>query len=256
VLGMVEFRKVLFTADHHETLRIEAPYYSAFRDLLTVPWLSYFPLELYSSRDNKELSYFDIVVIGHPKKPFSIDQIIEYINFVEDGGCLWIISGNGGDLNWNNHLSTLGHHFGIMFNSDRVVDNNNNAGKPTWPIITSLIEDQVTLGVNKLIYPVGCSLLTTTRNVTNIAFSNDNASVEAISRDANKKEFSDKTGFFVKEDWIDIEIPHVPIIAMATAKAGKVVAIGTPNFFHDHVIRTEDNHTLILNLFVWMVSEL
>ncbi|MFX1520445.1 MAG: hypothetical protein ACFFCD_11050 [Promethearchaeota archaeon] len=253
---MVEFRKVLFTSEHQETLQIELSYYSAFRDLLTVPWLSYFPLELYSSQDNMELTDFDIVVIGHPKKTFSIDQIIEYINYVEDGGCLWIISGNGGDFNWNNNLSELGKQFGIIFQADRVVDHNNNVGKPTWPIITDIIEDQVALGVNKLIYPVGCSLLTRTRKMKNIAFSDDNASVETISRDANKKEFSDKTGFFGKDDWIDIGIPSVPIIASTTVKRGKIVAIGTPNFFHNQVIRSADNHTLILNLFVWMVSEM
>ena len=250
---MVEFRKVLFTSEHHETLRIELPYYSTFRDLLTVPWLSYFPLELYSSRNNMELTDFDIVVIGHPKKPINI---IEYINFVEEGGCLWIISGNGGDLNWNNNLSELGKQFGIIFQSDRVIDYQNNVGKATWPIITDIIEDQVTLGVKRLIYPVGCSLLTRTRKMKNIAYSDDKASVEAINRDANKKEFSDKTGFFGKEDWIDIGIPHVPIIATTTVKSGKVVAIGSPNFFHDQVIHAEDNHTLILNLFVWMITEL
>ncbi len=146
---MVEFRKVLFTSEHHETLRIELSFYSAFRDLLTVPWLSYFPLELYSSRDDMKLGDFDIVVIGHPKKLFSIDQIIEYINYVEDGGCLWIISGNGGDLNWNNNLSELGKQFGIIFQADRVVDHNNNVGKPSWPFITDIIEDQVTLGVSE-----------------------------------------------------------------------------------------------------------
>ena len=253
---MVEFRKVLFTSEHHETLRIELSFYSTFRDLLTVPWLSYFPLELYSSRDNMQLSDFDIVVIGHPKKPFSIDEVIEFFSYVEDGGCLWIISGNGGDLNWNNNLSELGKQFGIIFQTDRVVDHNNNFGKPTWPIITNIIEDQVTLGVKRLIYPVGCSLLTRTRKMKNIAYSDDKASVETINRDVNKKAFSDKTGFFGKEDWIDIGIPNVPIIASNTVKNGKVVAIGTPNFFHDHVIRTEDNHTLILNLFVWMVAEM
>jgi len=254
---MVEFRKVLFTSEHYETLKIELPYYSAFRDLLTVPWLSYFPLELYSSRsETMELTDFDIVVIGHPKKPFSIDDIIDYINFVEDGGCLWIISGNGGDLNWNNNLSELGKQFGIIFQSDRVIDDQNNVGKATWPIITDIIEDQVTLGVKRLIYPVGCSLLTRTRKMKNIAYSDDNASVEAINRDASKSEFSDKTGFFGNKDWIDIGIPHIPIIATTTVKSGTVVAIGTPNFFHDQVIRAEDNHTLILNLFVWMVSDM
>ena len=253
---MVEFRKVLFTSEHYETLKIELPFYSAFRDLLTVPWMSFFPLELYSSSGEMELTDFDIVVIGHPKKPFSIDQIIEYINYVEDGGCLWIISGNGGDLNWNNNLSELGKQFGIIFQSDRVIDDQNNVGKVTWPIITDIIEDQVTLGAKRLIYPVGCSLLTRTRRMKNIAYSDDNASVEAINRDALKSEFSDKTGFFGKEDWIDIGIPHVPIIATTTVKTGKIVAIGTPNFFHDQVFRVEDNHTLILNLFVWMISDL
>jgi hypothetical protein len=253
---MVEFRKVLFTSERQETLRIELPYYSAFRDLLTVPWLSYFPLELYSSQNSTELSDFDIVVIGHPKKTFSIDQIIEYINYVEDGGCLWMVSGNGGDFNWNNNLSTLGHHFGIMFNSDRVVDHNKNIGRPTWPIITDIIENEVTLDVNKLIYPLGCSLQTTTRNTKNIVFSDKDASVEAIDKDAKKKDFSEKTGFFGKDDWTDIAIPHVPIIATATVKSGKVVAIGTPNFFHDQVIRSADNYRLILNLFVWMISEM
>ena len=255
---MVEFRKVLFTSEHKETLRIELPFYSAFRDLLTVPWLSYFPLELYSSRSGSmELTDFDIIVIGHPKKPFSIDQILEFINYVEEGGCLWIISGNGGDLNWNNNLSELGKQFGIIFESDRVIDTHNNIGKPSWPYITDIIEDQVTLGVKRLIYPIGCSLLTRTRKMKVIAYSDDkNASVETISHEADKKEFSDKSGFFSKDDWIDIGIPHAPIIATTTVKKGKIVAIGTPNFFHDQVIRAEDNHTLILNLFVWMIAEL
>ena len=253
---MVEFRKVLFTSEHHETLKIQLPYYSVFRDILTVPWLSYFPLELYPTRDNIELSDFDIVVIGHPKKPFSIEEIIEFISYVEDGGCLWIISGNGGDFNWNNNLSEMGKHFGIFFQADRVINPNKNVGKPTWPFITDIIDDQVTLGVKRLIYPVGCSLLTRTRKMKIIAHSDDNASVEAINRDANKKEFSDKTGFFGKTDWIDIGIPNVPIIVTTTVKSGKVVAIGSPNIFHDQVIHAEDNHTLILNLFVWMITEL
>jgi hypothetical protein len=203
------------------------------------------------------LSDFDIVVIGHPKKTFSVDQILEYINYVEDGGCLWIISGNGGDLNWNNNLSELGKQFGIIFESDRVIDASNNIGKPSWPYITDIIEDQVTLGVKRLIYPIGCSLLTRTRKMKVLAYSDEkNASVETISHNANKKEFSDKTGFYGKDDWVDIGIPHVPIIATTTVKKGKIVAIGTPNFFHDQVIRAEDNHRLILNLFVWMVTEL
>jgi hypothetical protein len=81
-----------------------------------------------NASNSQDLSNYDVFVVDEPNDPFSSSEEQAMINFVKNGGGLFIVSdhakadrnGNGWDANkvWNKFFSDYNNPFGVTFNED------------------------------------------------------------------------------------------------------------------------------------------
>ena len=177
------------------------------------------------------LNRYDILVFVCPDfAKISHQEILEIENWVRtDGGGLLLLSHAGGDKGRNSNLSELAERFGIAFESDQVLDEENNLGLENRPLVTNFNPPHpITEGIDSLCYRAGCSL----------SIMGDSYSI-AVSNETSDP-FS------------------CPLICVAEPDHGRVCAIGSYEMFRDETsggFDYGDHSKLLLNIFNWLVSD-
>lgn len=176
----------------------------------------------------KNLENASVVVFGCPNssklRPAEIDVLKR---FVTNGGGLMLLSLSGGDRGLMNNMSQVSKGFGITFENTALRDERNNAGLPTMPIITDIVEHPATQDVNDLLVPSSCTL-----NVTTKGF--------ALASSAD-------TG----------DPPKKPIVACAEAGKGRLICIGSYEVFRrGGGMKHPGNKQFAVNAFKWLSGEI
>ncbi|UCH03436.1 MAG: hypothetical protein JSW05_07500 [Candidatus Thorarchaeota archaeon] len=172
----------------------------------------------------KNLENASVIVFGCPNssklRPAEIDVLKR---FVTNGGGIMLLSLSGGDRGLMNNMSQVSKGFGITFENTALRDERNNAGLPTMPIITDIVEHPTTQDVNDLLVPSSCTL-----NVTTKGFA------LAISAD---------TG----------DPPKKPIVACAEAGEGRLICVGSYEVFRrGGGMKHPGNKQFAVNAFKWL----
>ena len=149
----------------------------------------------------QNLAPYDIIVFACPDfskiSKQEIDAIKSWVR--EDGGGVLMLSHAGGDKGRRSNLTELGEQFGQAFESDQVLDKNNNLGVENLPIIRDFgFPHPITEGLEELCYRAGCSLMMLSPQNTPVVSSTPNA-----------------------------EPSETPLILAGENHAGRVVSIGS-----------------------------
>ncbi len=218
-----------FDLSHKERAKIDENY-SDLRD-----YLSSNDLVCYNYQEAQitqtTLKSYDIFVLGCPDfAKISNREMSEIENWVkEDGGGLLLLSHAGGDRGRNSNLSELSERFGILFESDQVLDDKNNIGMENLPVMTVFNPPHpITEGITSLCYRAGCSL-TVIGQAISIASSNETSDPFSCS-----------------------------LICVSEQGNGRICAIGSYELFRNRIGGgfPQDNHPqLALNIFKWLVSD-
>ncbi len=178
----------------------------------------------------KTLTPYDVLVVPCPDfSKFSEQEIADISRWVrEEGGGLLMLSHAGGDKGRRSNLSELAEKFGMIFESDQVIDEKHNCGMGNIPNIKDFVMHPISAGITEICFRAGCSL-TLVGNAIAVASSGEQA-----------QPFS------------------VPVIVAAQCDEGRVVGIGSYEMFRDRIAAGfgENQHSkLVSNIFNWLVSE-
>jgi hypothetical protein len=241
-----------FDNSHYNKLIIEDPGFSDFIEFLFNSDLKLGKIE--AGITYEKLSTYNIFVIGVPTSNYKLDseEIEDLVKYVKDGGSLLIINDKGGEYENKNNLNELTQHFGILFNSDQLFDNENYSEDISRPIIKDFKKHFITKDITQFIHSGGCTLIidksveTDENDVRAIAFSSEGSAW-------HKYYDSDK------RNWIEEPVSNAPIIAVAHYGLGKVVIIGNLSLFSGFHklsgIYAADNFKLISNIISWLLNK-
>jgi len=204
--------------------------YSELRDLLNSNDLICYNF-LETPITYESLKPYDILVFVCPdfakithQEMTAIEQWVK-----EDGGGLLLLSHAGGDRGRNSNLSELAEQFGMYFENDQVLDEENNIGMENMPLTSTFNPPHpITDGITSLCYRAGCSL-----GINGNAFSI-----------ANSNESSDPFS--------------CPLICVSETENGRVCAIGSYEMFRDRIgggMQNDNHQEFALNVFNWLVSD-
>ncbi|MHA2123390.1 MAG: hypothetical protein ACW990_19500, partial [Promethearchaeota archaeon] len=179
-----------------------------------------------------KLTPYDILVFVCPDfSRVSSAEITEISNWVKNsGGGLLLLSHAGGDRGRGSNLSEISEKFGILFESDQVLDDRINLGLENIPLVSTFnIPHPITANIGTLCYRSGCSLSIIKTSVFSIADSNETS-----------EPFS------------------CPLICVSESGNGRVCCVGSYEMFRDKIgggFQCEDHPDLALNMFKWLVSD-
>ncbi len=219
---------VAFDESHKPRGKIESNYRNVQRQLESEGFVcqpfAEFPIT------QKTLSAYDVLVVPCPDfSKFSEQEIADIGRWVrEEGGGLLMLSHAGGDKGRRSNLSELAEKFGMIFESDQVIDEKHNCGMGNIPNIKDFVMHPITAGITEICFRAGCSL-TLVGNAIAVASSGEQA-----------QPFS------------------VPVIVAAQCDEGRVVGIGSYEMFRDRIAAGfgESQHSKLLsNIFNWLVSD-
>lgn len=218
-----------FDVSHKERGRIDENYTELRNHLNVNGFTCYNFLEMPITRD--VLNSYDILVFVCPDfAKISHQDILQIERWIkEDGGGLLLLSHAGGDRGRNSNLSELSEQFGIAFENDQVLDEENNIGMENMPIVDTFNPPHpITEGISNLCYRAGCSL------------SIVGSSYSIASSNESSEPFS------------------CPLICVSEAGNGRVCAIGSYEMFRDETgggFQYDDHSQLAQNVFNWLVSD-
>ncbi len=219
---------IAFDESHKPRGKIESNYRNLQRHLETEGFVcqpfAEFPIT------QKTLAGYDILVVPCPDfSKFSEQEIADISRWVrEEGGGLLMLSHAGGDKGRRSNLSELAEKFGMIFESDQVIDEKHNCGMGNIPNIKDFVMHPITAGITEVCFRAGCSL-TLVGNAIAVASSGEQA-----------QPFS------------------VPVIVAAQCDEGRVVGIGSYEMFRDRIAAGfgESQHSkLVSNIFNWLASD-
>ncbi|MHA1794126.1 MAG: hypothetical protein ACTSVI_15900, partial [Promethearchaeota archaeon] len=122
---------ICFTQGHDEKLVIEEVQHEGLVDMLFRSEYKLGKIETWVSW--QRLSGYQVLVIGCPQENnFKDEEIKTIINFVKDGGGLFLINDEGGDALSGSNLNAIASQFGFVFNPDLVKDETSFTQKPEY----------------------------------------------------------------------------------------------------------------------------
>jgi hypothetical protein len=172
----------------------------------------------------KKIAECKVIVFGCPNSSKLRQPEIDALKrFVEKGGGLFLLSLSGGDRGLMNNMSKISQGFGISFENTAIMDERNNAGLPTMPLITNITSHPITDDVREILLPSGCSLKVTEK-ATVIATTSDTA-----------------------------DPPKQPVIAAAEHGKGRIICVGSYEVFRrGGGMQHAGNKAFALNAFRWL----
>ena len=184
-----------------------------------------------TSITRESLEPYDILVFACPDfAKISRQEILEIEAWVKnDGGGLLLLSHAGGDKGRNSNLSDLSELFGIRFENDQVLDEEENIGLENMPIVNNFNPPHpITSGLDSVCYRAGCSL-----TVIGSGFA-------IVSSNETSEPFSS------------------PLICVSEPEKGRIVCGGSYEMFRDRIgggLQFEGHSKLALNIFEWLISD-
>jgi hypothetical protein len=180
----------------------------------------------------ESLMPYDILVLVCPDfsriSPNEITQIVKWVK--NSGGGLLLLSHAGGDRGRGSNLSEISEQFGILFESDQVLDETNNLGLENVPLISTFnIPHPITANIESLCYRSGCSLTIVGSGAFSIADSNETS-----------EPFS------------------CPLVCVTEISNGRVCCIGSYEMFRDKIgggFQCSDHPSFSLNIFKWLLTD-
>jgi hypothetical protein len=180
----------------------------------------------------ESLMPYDILAFVCPDfsriSPNEITQIVKWVK--NSGGGLLLLSHAGGDKGRGSNLSEISEQFGIIFENDQVLDEENNLGLENIPLISTFnIPHPITANIDTLCFRSGCSLTIVGSGAFSIADSNETS-----------EPFS------------------CPLVCVTEISNGRVCCIGSYEMFRDKIgggFQCSDHPSLALNIFKWLVSD-
>ena len=180
----------------------------------------------------ESLMPYDILVFMCPDfsriSPNDITQIVKWVK--NSGGGLLLLSHAGGDKGRGSNLSEISEQFGIRFENDQVLDENDNLGLENVPRVSTFnIPHPITANIDTLCYRSGCSLSIIGSGAFSIADSNETS-----------EPFS------------------CPLVCVTEISNGRVCCIGSYEMFRDKIgggFQCSDHPSFALNIFKWLVSD-
>ncbi len=243
-----------FDQSHNNKLIIEEP---AFSDFLEYLFNSNFKIgKIEAGLNYEKLSVYEIFFIGLPEDSYLEDhEIVDLVKYVEDGGSLFIINDNGGDVKNKNNLSILTKHFGIFFNPDELHDEEQFSLDSSRPIITDFQSHFISNDLTQIIHSKGCTL-TVDKSIEQEQEIDFNIHVNAIAFSSESTSWRE---YYNGEEWIKESNIKLPIIAATHYGLGKVVAIGNLSIFSSlqdsYGIKAADDFKFISNSIAWLLNK-
>ena len=204
----------------------------------------------------EKLKTANLFIIGGPREKFNQEEIEILKKYVEEGGNLLLLEGEGGDLKYNTNLNELLKDYGIQFHGDSVVRTN----------------------YYKYLHPKECFIDTMKihpeflRNIKNIK---KKKQIDLLSNDENEEEDDDCILKMVYPfgQSLDIEkgnnnigcIFNSGIIAyplsrplcactMSKSGKGKICVLGSVKYFENNYIEKEENKKVVEGLIKWCLG--
>ena len=199
------------------------------------------PLKQHFSRTLSESPR--LLFIGVPQNSFfTQDEIADILDFVRNGGSLFLVHRYGGDLLQKTNLNDLSSHFGIFFENS-IVKDSHCVNLHNIPVISHFSDSHLTRGVHKIALAGSCSL--------------------RLSKEANPLCFPSNESWleiYQPENfqWIPFDIDEVPpLAAYAIYGQGRVVAFSSADFFSKtYLVGLDflDNQKFLGILFDWLLD--
>lgn len=219
---------ILYDESHGEPSLEE--YYSSFSRYITS---NGFRIDvLYDPKLLKDrLDKFKVFMISFPQEKFSSGGIKNIVNFVGEGGGLFLVGEEGNFGGFKSILNSISENFGITFNDDEVHDPTDSIAE-SYSIIHTLEEHPILKGVSKFVVYGGCSL---------------NVSGQAKAIASGDDDTYSTEGYYKAGD-------YPPVLAISEYLKGRVVCIGDGSLFRNRFINEYYNKQLGLNIIEWLAS--
>jgi len=243
--------KIGFDYSHDNKLIIEDPGFSEFVEYLFNSEMKLGKIE--AGITYEKLANYNVFIIGVPTlgSEYTTNEIEDILKYVRDGGSILAIYDKGGDLEVKSNLNEITKHFGIIFNTDQLFDNEQYSIENSRPIINDFKSHFITREIHQIIHSGGCTI-TLDKSVEDedidvkaIAFSSVDSAWHRVYRENG--------------EWFDEPANNIPIIAVSHYGLGKVAAIGNLSLFstfHDaYGIYAADNFKLITNIISWLLNK-
>mgnify|MGYP000574651316 CR=1 FL=1 len=118
-LGDVKSEQVYFSSGKDEPFHAKKGYKKIFRrlraNLKVVDWRDYFQLTL------ADIHQAGLLIFGSPKKPFDADELEALDKYLESGGSIMFLGGEGGDAKSKSNINAVTKKYGITLHTDSVV---------------------------------------------------------------------------------------------------------------------------------------
>jgi uncharacterized membrane protein len=182
------------------------------------------------------LKNHEVLIVSFPQSGFDEEEIRNIVEFVENGGGLFLI---GEEFDFNHfkiNLNSISTEFNIKFNDDEVRDPKN---KPlnsqvqvgdSYFTVRNFKDHTITKGLEEFVIYGGCSLKPNGESTTILKGSEYSYSSEGYY---NGGEFP-------------------PILSVLAHGKGKVVCLGDGSLLRDNFINEGNNKQLVLNIISWL----
>jgi hypothetical protein len=194
-----------------------------------------------------DLSAYDVIVISTPPTMYGVEKIQQLKSFVESGGGIMLLAEENNLDGTTLVLNQIAQEFSIMFNSDRIYDDQDYYQHTSWISLTDFPSHPVFQEITTLVYASGCSF-----EVVEPAGSGDTqegaVTVEGIVT-ASPHAYSEKyDGLIIHERG-----SSPACMGFFTVGEGRMVVCGDLGLFHDQ-LGLADNTLFALNVFDWLAG--
>jgi hypothetical protein len=230
---------VVMDYSHGELLNLSDPEFRPFAELLD-QMDCYTVINSSGKINDKLLENADLLIMGCPINHYLLgDEIKNIVDFVMNGGSLLVASEYGGDCVQKTNLNDLTSYFGIYFENTAVRTKKEETGSTSLPMITEIIDHELTKNIKKIVLGGTCSLRTA-KDAVGIFLSGKDTWIEIYDN--------------LNNAWIKNDDVNIPLIAITTYGQGRVVAFGDIDIFGanpEFGLNTLDNKRVIQNIFNW-----
>ncbi|MFX1457283.1 MAG: hypothetical protein ACFFDB_18105 [Promethearchaeota archaeon] len=234
---------------HTNILSLEASSFTEFTHFLFSSSYSIGKIEL-GLNSLSNLKKYRAIILSTPKNvSLKSDEITALINYVKEGGNLLIISSSGGDYTNKTNLNELARNFGFEFVSDEINDSVNYVNLQKRPLLSSFIPHVITQQVKKIVFSSSCSI-----KILDFLEDEENIKISGLVL----SELNSWHKVFNGEDWIEEDIPKIPLLVAVEYFSGRVVAFGNISIFssltREYGFSAFDNDILIANILSWLTT--
>lgn len=234
---------IVFTQGHKEKLVIEQVQHEGLVDMLFKSSYRLGKIETWVSW--QKLCDYQILVIGSPEDgKFEDMEIKAILEFVNNGGGLFLVADEGGDAKSKSNLNDIASQFGFAFATDVMNDDVDHVEKPEFITVGSATRHFITRDVSQIVFASGCSIDMNDEEIIVLVKSGPNATRKVYEND----------------QWGEPELAvDRPLIIAKRQGQGKVVALGNfsiiTSLSKTYGLYAASNFTLVGNIFAWLANK-